>query len=207
MGSTQRSPGADTTSLAPDAGGPGEAPLAYASEALMVIEQGQRSFRTVNPAAERLLRYSREELLRLGPDDVSDPMEAPRLAQVRDFITSHGWWRGEWRLRRGDGTVARTEATVVRLVVGERIFVQGLFRARADGASSGWLGAAMLKAREVQHELNNYLALTAGYAELLADNPRLPSDLQEAAREALAGGLAAVEAGKRLVACFMPEPD
>ena len=59
-----------------------------------------------------------------------------------------------------------------------------------------------MKAHDVQHELNNQLALTTGYAELLADNPRLPADLQDAAREALVGGLGAVEAGKRLISCF-----
>src|SRR5438132_9113811 len=80
------------------------------------------------------------------------------------------------------------------------------FRERADLVNGQWLEAAVLKAHDVQHELNNHLALTTGYAELLADNPHLPPDLQDAAREALVGGLGAMEAGKRLISCFTTEP-
>jgi PAS domain S-box-containing protein len=176
--------------------------LEHAADALLVIEEGRRWYRVVNVAAERLLGFSRQELLRLGPDDVTDPAEAPRLAEVRAHLVTQGWWHGTWGLRRKDGSVVQTDATVARVVVGGRVLVQGLFRDRTDQSSEQWLEDALLKAHEVQHELNNQLALTTGYAELLADNSRVPADLQEAAREALVGGLGAVEAGKRLISCF-----
>jgi PAS domain S-box-containing protein len=194
-----RTPG---TSPVLGAGEPYETLLEHAPDALLVIEQGQRSYRIVNAAAERLLNFTRAELLTLGPDDVRDPAEAPRLAAVRAHIAAHGWWHGEWGLRRKDGSVVQTEATVVQVVVNGRNLVQGLFRDRSDVVSGRWLEAAVLRAHDVQHELNNHLALTTGYAELLADNPHLPADLQDAARDALSGGLGAVEAGKRLIACF-----
>ena len=59
----------------------------------------------------------------------------------------------------------------------------GLERARLEGV--------LLAARTAQHALNNQLALTVGYADLLAADPRLPPDLREVAREALSGAQAA----------------
>jgi len=188
-------------------GEPYDALLEHAGDALLVIERGQRAYRVVNAAAERLLNFTRDELLGLGPADVSDPAETPRLADVRALIESQGWWHGQWKLRRKDGGLVQTEATVVQVVVAGRVLVQGLFRDRIDVVDREWLEAALLKAHDVQHELSNHLALTMGYAELLADDPRLPQDLQDATREALAGGLAAVEAGKRLIWCFAQQSD
>ncbi|MDQ6672638.1 MAG: PAS domain S-box protein [Chloroflexota bacterium] len=181
-----------------------DALLEHASDALLVIERGQRTYQVVNPAAERLLNYTRAELLRLGPDDLSDPAERPRLADVSAHLAAHGWWHGQWHLRRKDGSLVQTHATVVEVVVRGHVLVQGLFRKSTDAVSGAWLQVAVLEAHEVQHELNNHLALTTGYAELLAYNPRLPTDLRDAAREVLVGGLAAVEASKRLIACFTP---
>jgi PAS domain S-box-containing protein len=189
-------------------GGPYEALLEHALDALLVNEQGQQSHRVVNAAAERLLGYTRAELLRLGPDDVTDPAESPRLAEIRAHVATHGWWHGDWGLRRKDGSIVATEATMARVPIqGGRVLIQGLFRERTNLIDERWLTRALAKAQEVQHELNNQLALTTGYAELLADNPRLPADLQEAAREALVGGLGAVETGKRLLSCFTHRAD
>jgi PAS domain S-box-containing protein len=204
---TLRQPQPPSPAPAPRGGGSYDVLLEHSPDALLVIEQGRRSFRVVNAAAERLLSFTRDELLRLGPDDVSDPAEAPRLAEVRAHIVSFGWWHGEWGLRRKDGSVVHTEATVARVVTGGRVLFQGLFRGGTDLLDEGWLTDAVSKAHEMQHELNNNLALATGYAELLADNPRLPTDLQDAAREALVGGLGAVEAAKRLILCFTHRPD
>jgi PAS domain S-box-containing protein len=59
----------------------------------------------------------------------------------------------------------------------------GLERSRLEGA--------LLAARTAQHALNNQLALTVGYADLLAADLRLPPDLREVAHEALTGAQAA----------------
>jgi GAF domain-containing protein len=55
--------------------------------------------------------------------------------------------------------------------------VAGLRRARLAGA--------MLAARTAQHHLNNQLAVTIGYADMLAHDPRLPDDLRDFAAEIL----------------------
>jgi signal transduction histidine kinase len=53
--------------------------------------------------------------------------------------------------------------------------VAGLRRAKLSGA--------LLAARTAQHLLNNQLGVTMGYADMLADDPRLPPDLHEYAVE------------------------
>jgi signal transduction histidine kinase len=63
-------------------------------------------------------------------------------------------------------------------------------RAAEDDAAR--LQGALLAINTMQHHLGNRLALTRGYAELLAANPRLPNDVQQAAREALRGAVDAV---------------
>ena len=59
--------------------------------------------------------------------------------------------------------------------------VAGLERARLEGAA--------LAVRTLQHELNNQLTLTAGYAELVAADPELPGHLQPMASCALRGAI------------------
>ena len=57
----------------------------------------------------------------------------------------------------------------------------------------------LLTARTAQHELNNRLALTVGYAEVLSLDPALPPALREAAEEALRGAAAASDIVNRLL--------
>jgi GAF domain-containing protein len=63
--------------------------------------------------------------------------------------------------------------------------VAGLRRARLAGA--------MLAARTAQHHLNNQLAVTIGYADLLANDPRMPTDLRDYAAEILTSAQDAAE--------------
>lgn len=53
------------------------------------------------------------------------------------------------------------------------------------------LQGVLLAARTAEHELNNSLALTVGYCELLQNDPRLPSELREWAFEAERGARSA----------------
>ena len=68
--------------------------------------------------------------------------------------------------------------------------VAGLRRARLAGA--------MLAARTAQHHLNNQLALTIGYADMLAQDPRLPDDLRDYAAEILTSAQEAAETVDKL---------
>jgi hypothetical protein len=66
----------------------------------------------------------------------------------------------------------------------------GLERSRLEGV--------LLAARTAQHALNNQLALTVGYADVLAADPRLPPDLRQVANEALSGAQAAASTVEQL---------
>jgi hypothetical protein len=61
------------------------------------------------------------------------------------------------------------------------------------------LEGVLLAARTAQHTVNNLLTLTVGYAELVANDPRLPEDLREPAGEALRGAMEAVTILGRLL--------
>jgi signal transduction histidine kinase len=60
------------------------------------------------------------------------------------------------------------------------------------------LRRAMLAARTAQHLLNNQLALTIGYADLLVDDPRIPPDLRGYVSEIVSSAQAAAATVDRL---------
>lgn len=78
-------------------------------------------------------------------------------------------------------------------------------RAEREAWERARLEGVLLAARTMQHELNNRLALTVGYADVIAGDPRLPADLQEPAREALRGALESAEMLTRLGATMRLE--
>jgi CheY-like chemotaxis protein len=73
--------------------------------------------------------------------------------------------------------------TVAAVLIGQE-------RARLEGV--------LLAVRTAQHELNNLLALTVGYAELISIDPRLPPHLHPLASEALRGAQEAANLLERL---------
>ena len=75
----------------------------------------------------------------------------------------------------------------------------GLAAATLVGHEEARLDGVLLSARTAQHEVNNRLALVRGYAEIVADHPDLPEDLQRPASEILRGSRAAAEILKKLV--------
>jgi len=82
-----------------------------------------------------------------------------------------------------------------------RIVHDTLSRERAEAAAREEvvrLQGVLLAARTLQHHINNHLALTVGYGELLASDARLPAELREWARLAAAGSMAAAETVRKL---------
>ncbi len=56
----------------------------------------------------------------------------------------------------------------------------------------------LLAVRTLEHELNNKLAVTVGWSQMLAENAALPESLQRAARETLRGATEAAGILRRL---------
>jgi hypothetical protein len=83
-------------------------------------------------------------------------------------------------------TFSKADVELMELLAGAAVAtLVALERARLAGV--------LLAARTAQHLVNNELALTVGYAELLTRNPDLPPLLGELAAEALAGARSATE--------------
>ncbi|MGE3270405.1 MAG: response regulator [Chloroflexota bacterium] len=74
----------------------------------------------------------------------------------------------------------------------------GLAAATLVGHEEARLDGVLLSARTAQHEVNNRLAVVRGYAEIVADHPDLPADLQKAATEILRGSRAASDILRKL---------
>ena len=117
-------------------------------------------------------------------------------AEIEATVLRTGFWRGELVHTRRDGsqlTVA-SRWTLQRDEAGEPLAMLELNsditerkRLEADGAERARLEGVLLAARTMEHELNNKLTPTAGYAALLARDPALPSHLRNAASRTLAG--------------------
>ena len=60
------------------------------------------------------------------------------------------------------------------------------------------LEGVRLAARTLEHHLSNHLALTVGYAELIAEDPELPQRLRDWAQQVLASAQMAVESVRRI---------
>ncbi|MBA2755665.1 MAG: PAS domain S-box protein, partial [Chloroflexia bacterium] len=88
------------------------------ADAILVTDGGRR-YRDANAAAESLLGYGREELLRLRVDDVVALEPTWTAAEFERFRTE-GRWHGEMELRRKDGSTVPVDAraTVVDLPEG-----------------------------------------------------------------------------------------
>ena len=74
----------------------------------------------------------------------------------------------------------------------------GLAAATIVGHEEARLEGVLLSARTAQHEVNNRLSLVRGYAEILADHPDLPPDLQHPAQEIVRASRAAADILRRL---------
>jgi GAF domain-containing protein len=97
-------------------------------------------------------------------------------------------WVGSARVGR---TFDRDDVETLEIMAGiAAAAMVGLERARLEGV--------LLAARTAEHEVNNRLAATVGYAELLATDPKMPTELQELANAAFNGARSAAEVVQRL---------
>lgn len=103
----------------------------HAPEAIVVLDLELNRFVDLNQNAERLFRMSREELLRVGPVEVSPPSQPDgrpsrlavraELEKALEFRTP----RFEWTHRNSQGNDIPCEISLVRLPLSGRLLVRG----------------------------------------------------------------------------------
>ena len=106
-------------------------------DAVFLYDADRNCFLFANSAAERLVGYSRDEILSLHPGVLSHPDDIPEITSLRVQAEQDGWVRRPWQLLRRDGEVMHTEMTLTRRRVDGRVISQGIFRAVGDGLLVG----------------------------------------------------------------------
>jgi PAS domain S-box-containing protein len=142
----------------------------------------------VNPTGAALLGYAREDLIGASVADVIDLADAPRVAAWR-ASEPRDPARGEWRLKRRDGSWIDVEISS-RLLPDNRWF--GVVRditARKEDEER-----LRLLAREVDHRANNLLAVVQGAISLSH------AETASALKEVLVGRVAALARAHQLLA-------
>ena len=114
----------------------------------------------VNPAGASLLGYGPDELLGASVDEIINIEDAPRVVAWRDSNPVDPR-RGEWRLRRRDGSWIEVEISS-RVLPDGRWF--GVVRDITERKASE--ARMRLLAREVDHRANNLMAVVQGAVSL-----------------------------------------
>jgi PAS domain S-box-containing protein len=97
-------------------------------DAVLVFDGDTRRYVLANDAAERMVGYRREELYQLQPSDLSHPEDAREIPSVVAQAERDGAVRRPWRAVRKDGTVVKTEMTLIRRRINGRELAHGVFR-------------------------------------------------------------------------------
>jgi PAS domain S-box-containing protein len=160
-----------------------------------------------NAAGCDMLGYKREELLRMGFEDVIEPQEIPRIASELARLEGGEIIRSEWRFRRKDGAQFYGEIAVRQLPDGrlqailrdvtEHRQAEAALRERRDQMQElQELHVASLTAAAIAHELGQPLNAVTSYTEaalrlLRAGNlkpDRLTRALENSAEQAQRAG-------------------
>jgi PAS domain S-box-containing protein len=130
------------------------------------VSDAQSRYVYVNPAGAALLGYAGEDLIGRTVSEIIDVTEIPRVDAWRDASPSTPQ-RGEWRLKRRDGSWVDVEISAHVLADG-RWF--GMVRDITERRQSE--ERLTLLTREVDHRANNLLAVVQGAITLSnADTP------------------------------------
>ena len=126
----------------------------------MVVDAVTRRIIVANEAMARLVNYSRDELLTLGPADLLTPGDDTRLVAAYEHLTPGTISRREWIGRRKDGTQLLVSVVSVPLVVGDRLIVQMLIHDLSDEAPDAGQRSLLALA-------NDRLATTVDFADTI----------------------------------------
>src|SRR3954468_3883818 len=108
-----------------------EALVEHAPDAIVILDVDAGRFVSVNAAAERLFGLDRAALLRVGPVEVSPPVQPdgrPSRTAAAEYIAQAlggGRPRFEWVHRTADGRDVPCEVTLLRLPAEDQRLVRG----------------------------------------------------------------------------------
>jgi PAS domain S-box-containing protein len=124
------------------------------------VSDGAGRYLYVNPAGAALLGYGPHELIGASVDEVIDIEDAPRVTAWRDSNPVDPQ-RGEWRLRRRDGSWIEVE-------ISSRVLADGRWFGTVRDITERKAREARMRllAREVDHRANNLMAVVQGAVSL-----------------------------------------
>lgn len=125
----------------------------------------------VNDVTCRMLQYSREELLRLSPLDVTPGIHIPALSDIGKEINTLGHSRFETEHRRKDGTVVPVEINAHVVIIDGKTMVLSVVRditERKTNEDALFLANKKLTILSsiTRHDIKNQLLALSGYLEL-----------------------------------------
>ena len=106
-------------------------------DAVLVYDGHVQQYVVVNVAAERLLGYTRDELLSIQPGELSHPDDAREIPAVIAQAERDGSVRRPWRARHKDGAQIDLEMTLTRTWLDGRPVSHGIFRVAQHALVTG----------------------------------------------------------------------
>jgi len=137
--------------------------FAGAKDAILLFDGAGRIVEA-NPAAEALTGYPAERLVGMSVLDLPALGEAWLRQEVARLVAA-GEWRGEFDLRRADGTTVPTDAVVTAVALPGATAYVGILRDTTERRAMERLQEEFLA--HVAHDLKNPLAAVRGQAQLV----------------------------------------
>ncbi len=131
---------------------------------VIFVTDEQMRYVDVNPAATDLLGYTREELLQMRIPDIS-AYDAETVTEMFGQFAQDGFWRGEFDLRRKDGTIVPTEAVAVPVGLASGVRFVSVIRDITERREHERMRQEFLAT--IAHELRTPLTALVGYMQLL----------------------------------------
>jgi PAS domain S-box-containing protein len=131
---------------------------------VILVTDDEMRYVDVNPAATDLLGYTRDELLQMHIPDIS-PYDTHTVAEMFDQFAREGFWRGEFDLRRKDGSIVPTEGVAVPVGLASGVRFVAVIRDITERREHERMRQEFLA--RVAHELRTPLTALIGYMQLM----------------------------------------